>query len=80
MDAKYSTFVNEPSKDIIDGIHNGRIAGLTTDVYGCDHSAILVVEYFCGRPITSLDDIEKVDRGKITFRLGVRLPWCPFRL
>ncbi|PUU81782.1 fatty acid synthase beta subunit dehydratase [Tuber borchii] len=77
MAAKYSTVVNEPIQDILDGIHKGHIAALTTDVYGGDESAIPVVEYFGGKPITSLDDIEKVDGltvseegGKTTFRLS----------
>ncbi|PUU73983.1 hypothetical protein B9Z19DRAFT_1134081 [Tuber borchii] len=60
MAAKYSTAVNKPIKDILDGIHNGHIAALTTDVYDGDESAILVVEYFGGKPITSLDDIENI--------------------
>ncbi|PUU78407.1 fatty acid synthase beta subunit [Tuber borchii] len=70
MAAKHSTVVNEPIKDILDGIHNGDSAALTTD---CDP----VVEYFGGKPITSLDDIEKIDEltvskegGKTTFRLS----------
>jgi len=43
MAAKYSTVVNEPIKDILDGIHNGHIAQLTTDFYGGDQRAIPVV-------------------------------------
>ena len=57
MAAKYSTVVNEPIQDILDNSHNGHIAALTTDVYGGDESAISVVEYFGGKPITSLDEI-----------------------
>jgi len=41
--AKDSTVLNEPTKDILDGIHNGHIAALTTDFYGSGESAIPVV-------------------------------------
>jgi len=78
MAAKYSTIVNEPIKDILDGIHQGHIAALTRDVYGGDQKAIPVIEYFGGNPIASLDDIEKVDglvvseeENKITYRLSI---------
>ncbi|RPB00289.1 hypothetical protein L873DRAFT_1827628 [Choiromyces venosus 120613-1] len=77
MGAKYSTVVHEPIKDILDGIHYGHIAALTTDVSGGDESVIPVVEYFGGKPITSLDDIHRVNGftisetgGKTTFRLS----------
>jgi len=56
MAAKYSTVVNEPIKDIL----QGHIAVITADVNGDDESAI-PVEYFGGKPITFLDDIDKVD-------------------
>ena len=69
MAAKYSTVVNELIKGVLDGIHNGHIVALITDVYGGDESAIPVVEYFGGKPITSLDEIEKVD-GLTVFREG----------
>ena len=60
MAAKYSTVVNEPIHDILDRIPNRHIAALTADVYGSGESAI-PVEYFGGKSITSLDDIENVD-------------------
>ena len=79
MAAEYSTIVTEPINDILDGILNGHIASLTKDVYSRDESAIaIVVDYFGGKPITSLHDIDKVDGwtvseegGKTTFRLLV---------
>ncbi|PWW79296.1 hypothetical protein C7212DRAFT_340199 [Tuber magnatum] len=68
MAAKFSTIFNEPSKGILDGIHNGHIAALPTDVYGGPVSAIRVVGYFSSKLITSPDDFEKVAR-KTTSRV-----------
>ncbi|PWW78691.1 hypothetical protein C7212DRAFT_350108 [Tuber magnatum] len=45
MAAKHPTVVNEPIKDILDGIHNRHIAALIMDVHGRDQSAIPDVEY-----------------------------------
>ena len=69
MAAKYSTVVNEPIQDILDNIHNGHIAALTTDVYGGDESAIPIIEYFGSKPITSRDGIGKV-HGLTVFEEG----------
>ncbi|RPB05353.1 hypothetical protein L873DRAFT_1785580 [Choiromyces venosus 120613-1] len=76
MAAKHSTIINEHINDILDGIHNGHITALTTDVYGGAASAIPLVAYFGGKPISSLDEIERVDGltvseegGKTTFIL-----------
>ena len=73
--AKYSNTVDEPIKDILDGIHNDHIAGLTKDVYGNDESKIPSVEYFGGQLL--LDDdltIEGLtisqDKEKISYRLS----------
>ncbi|AEO70742.1 uncharacterized protein THITE_2122457 [Thermothielavioides terrestris NRRL 8126] len=49
--AKHSTKVDEPVKDILDGIHNGHIASLTRDLYGNDASKIPTVEYLGGDSI-----------------------------
>ncbi|KAK0715299.1 acyl transferase domain-containing protein [Lasiosphaeris hirsuta] len=76
MAVKHSTKVNEPIKDILDGIHNGHIAGLTKDLYGGDASRIPVVEYFGGKLIESAIplDVEgltiSLDVNKNTFRLS----------
>jgi fatty acid synthase subunit beta len=76
MAVKYSKVVDEPVKDILDGIHNGHIAGLTKDVYGADESRIPVVEYFGAKPIAPLEGVDKidgltiaVDGNKVTYRL-----------
>lgn len=77
MAVKYSKIVNEPIKDILDGIHNGHIAGLTADLYGGDEKRIPVVEYFGAKPITPVEDLDKIDgltvaedKDKITYRLS----------
>ncbi|KAI9859104.1 MAG: beta subunit of fatty acid synthetase [Vezdaea acicularis] len=49
--AKYSKVVDEPIKEILDGIHEAHIKGLTKDVYGGKESSIPLVEYFGGKII-----------------------------
>lgn len=44
--AQFTSKVDEPVKDILDGVHNGHIARLVQDVYGGDELKIPVVEYF----------------------------------
>ncbi|KAK6413368.1 beta subunit of fatty acid synthetase, partial [Oleoguttula sp. CCFEE 5521] len=54
---KYSTKVDEPIKEILDGVHHGHIEMLTKDLYGGDASKIPVVEYFGGKLIEASDDV-----------------------
>ncbi|KAJ2336413.1 fatty acid synthase alpha subunit Lsd1, partial [Coemansia sp. RSA 2681] len=42
---RYSTIVNEPVKDILDGIYHGHIAALLRRDYGGDAARVPVVEY-----------------------------------
>jgi fatty acid synthase subunit beta len=76
MAAKHSTKVDEPIKDILDGIHHGHIEGLTRDLYDGDASKIPTVEYFGGKLIeTEMPlDVEGltvfVDAHKNTYRLS----------
>ncbi|ODV58075.1 tetrafunctional fatty acid synthase subunit FAS1 [Ascoidea rubescens DSM 1968] len=44
--AQYSNVVDEPVKDILDGIHNGHIERLLEDYYDGDDENIPIVEYF----------------------------------
>ena len=44
--AKYSTKIDEPIKEILDGIHSNHVASLTKEVYGGQPSSIPTVEYF----------------------------------
>ncbi|KAI1099397.1 beta subunit of fatty acid synthase [Jackrogersella minutella] len=81
---KYSTVLDEPIKDILDGIHNTHIANLTRDVYANKPASIPTIEYFGGKLIdTEMPlDIEGLtvsyDQHKNTYRLssspGVVLP------
>jgi len=82
--AKYSNQIDEPIKDILDGIHEDHITGLVKDFYGGDESTIPVVEYFGGQIIPSGEGIEidaltvSKDASKTTFKLSsatsARLP------
>lgn len=74
---KYSNSIDEPIKDILDGIHEDHIKGLTQDIYGGDESAIPVVEYFGGQPLPNSEpDFEQdglttsQDTGRISHRLS----------
>ncbi|KAF8473168.1 fatty acid synthase beta subunit dehydratase [Kalaharituber pfeilii] len=74
---KYSTKIDEPVKDILDGIHETHIKMLLQDVYGADPEKIPIIEYLGGQPIVELDDIEKVEgltiieeENKVTYRLS----------
>lgn len=74
---KYSNTIDEPIKDILDGIHNDHIKGLTQDLYGGNESQIPVVEYFGGRLLLDsdidfdMDGLTTSDEGeRITYRLS----------
>lgn len=61
---KYSNAVDEPIKDILDGIHNDHIKGLTRDIYGDNDSSIPTVEYFGGTML--FDTVEELDMDGLT--------------
>ncbi|OBT80913.1 hypothetical protein VF21_00149 [Pseudogymnoascus sp. 05NY08] len=73
---KYSKIVDEPIKDILDGVHNAHIEGLTKDIYNGDESAIPVTEYFGGKLVESNAEAEfeglivNQDAEKTTYRLS----------
>jgi len=74
---RYSTVKDEPIKDILSGIHNGHIEGLTRDIYGGDAGKIPYVEYFGGRLVDPEIpmDMESVtasydEQHKNTYRLS----------
>ncbi|KAI1007020.1 Fatty acid synthase subunit beta [Podosphaera aphanis] len=73
---KYSTVVDEPIKEILDGVHNGHIKALTKDIYNNKESSIPVIEYFGGK-VEILEpelDVEGLvidhDSNKTTIRLS----------
>lgn len=78
MAVKYSKLVDEPIKDILDGIHNHHIQGLTRDIYGGKESEIPVIEYFGGKlvdtEVLAQADVEGLtvseDRALNTYRLA----------
>ncbi|KAI9681414.1 MAG: beta subunit of fatty acid synthetase [Caeruleum heppii] len=73
---KYSKVVDEPIKDILDGIHHDHIKGLLQDVYRGKDSAVPTVEYFGGKVIDNEDDpiVEGLrvshESDKITYTLS----------
>jgi fatty acid synthase subunit beta len=76
MAVKYSTKVDEPIKEILDGVHNGHIQYLLRDVYGNDESKVPVIEYFGSKLIEPSEDLE-VDgltvsqlENKVVYRLS----------
>lgn len=58
---KYSTKVDEPIKDILDGIHHDHIKGLIKDVYGGKESSVPVVEYFGGKLMEPTESVVELD-------------------
>lgn len=76
--AQFTNKVNEPIKDIMDGIHDGHIKRLVRDEYNGDASTIPVVEYFGGKAPVSLTSAENVSieksGSKTTYKLGSKLP------
>ncbi|KAI8318728.1 hypothetical protein GQ54DRAFT_280477, partial [Martensiomyces pterosporus] len=51
--ARHSTKVNEPVKEILDGIYHGQIAALLERYYGGDRSKVPFVEYVGAEPVVS---------------------------
>ncbi|KAJ2351120.1 3-oxoacyl-[acyl-carrier-protein] synthase, partial [Coemansia sp. RSA 2611] len=58
--AKYSTVVDEPVKDILDGIYHRHIDALVERQHGGDASSIPVVEYVGAEP-TTVNPLANVD-------------------
>lgn len=79
VSTQFATKVDEPIKDILDGINEGHIKRLLKDEYYGDISKVPVVEYFTNKPVTqlkSLDDvtISKSGNDSITFKIGSQMP------
>ncbi|KAJ5275799.1 hypothetical protein N7524_001952 [Penicillium chrysogenum] len=75
MAARFSNVIDEPVKDILDGVHQGHIAGLLRDVYGGDSTKIPVIEYFGGQLMSTTDSdsdglIISEEPSKTSFRLS----------
>ena len=73
---RYSKIVDEPIKEILDGIHNAHIKGLTQDIYDGQESSIPVIEYFGGKLIETEAEVDvegltiSQDTDKTTYRLS----------
>lgn len=76
MAVKYSKIVDEPIKDILEGVHQGHIKSLTQDLYGGNEAKIPQIEYFGGKLIEASDDTNmegltvNETEHKILFRLS----------
>lgn len=58
VSTQYSKVVDEPIKDILDGIHDGHIGRLVDTLYNGDYDKIPVIESFGGVPPDGHTDIE----------------------
>lgn len=84
MAARFSTIVDEPVKDILDGVHHSHIAALKADYYGNSEESIPTIEYLGGKLVeTDIPlDVEGLtvsyDTHRNTYRLssaaGATLP------
>ncbi|GAB7357067.1 hypothetical protein MBLNU459_g7883t1 [Dothideomycetes sp. NU459] len=79
MSVKYSKVVDEPVKDILDGVHEGHIKMLLKDVYGGDESKIPVAEYFGGKLLEASDevDVEGLTISELNNKVIYRLSAAP---
>ncbi|KAH0244103.1 beta subunit of fatty acid synthase, partial [Aureobasidium melanogenum] len=79
MAVKYSTKVDEPIKEILDGVHEGHIKYLLQDIYGGDESKIPVVEYFGGKLLEASDeiDVEGLTVSELNNKIIYRLSASP---
>ena len=74
---RYSTKVDEPIKDILDGIHEQHIQELKKDLYDGDEASIPEIEYFGGQILEETPDPMEIDGlvvsdedARITYRLS----------
>lgn len=73
---KYSNSIDEPIKDILDGIHNDHIRNLTKEIYSDNEDLIPRIEYFGGRLLGVGNDLEmdglttSQDNERMSYRLS----------
>ena len=77
MAVKYSNVVDEPIKNILDGIHHNHIKYLLRDVYGGDESKVPVIEYFGSKLLDTDDSLVEFEgltvselENKVIYRLS----------
>ncbi|KAJ2897463.1 hypothetical protein IWW38_001711, partial [Coemansia aciculifera] len=79
--ARFSTVVNEPVKDILDGVYHGHIAALLSRDYNGDVSSVPVVEYVGAQPQAIVElpatvDVQVTDSAR-TYQLPVESDQLP---
>lgn len=80
MAAKYSTKIDEPIKEILDGIHQDHIKALVGDVYKGSEANVPVVEYFGGKILAPADSVAELDGVTVIpegSRVTYKLPTSP---
>jgi fatty acid synthase subunit beta len=79
MAVKYSTKVDEPIKEILDGVHEGHIKNLLHDVYGDDESKVPVIEYFGSNLLTTPQglDVDGLTISELETKTLYRLSAAP---
>ena len=80
MAAKYSTKIDEPIKDILDGIHQDHIKALVDDAYKGSEANVPVVEYFGGKILAPADSVAELDGVTVIpdgSRVTYKLPTSP---
>jgi fatty acid synthase subunit beta len=76
MAAKYSNTIDQPVKEILDGIHNDHIKFLIRDIYGGKEQDVPVIEYFGGQLLNAEEEAEidgltvAEDVNKLSYRLS----------
>jgi fatty acid synthase subunit beta len=76
MAAKYSNAIDQPVKEILDGIHNDHIKFLIRDIYGGKEQDVPVIEYFGGQLLNAEEEAEidgltvAEDVNKLSYRLS----------
>ncbi|KAI6464273.1 hypothetical protein MCOR17_005403 [Pyricularia oryzae] len=73
MAVRYSTVVDEPIQSILDGVHEGHIAGLSKDLYQGKTSTLPSIEYFGGKLMErEFPDVDSIDGLSVSEERGVR--------
>ncbi|KAJ2908902.1 fatty acid synthase alpha subunit Lsd1, partial [Coemansia aciculifera] len=79
--ARFSTVVNEPVKDILDGVYHGHIAALLSRDYNGNAASVPVVEYIGAQPqaiaaLPDFVDVQVTDSAR-TYQLPVESDQLP---
>ena len=76
--AQFINKVDEPIKEIMDGIHDGHIEKLLKEEYNNDASSIPVVEYFSSKSVSKPNSVASVSvtesADAVTYTIGSKVP------